>query len=624
MAARGLSWDHKTGKGSRLLLAMAMVAALLPVASTPLIASDDTAVEVIVREFQPLTDTAEALVERVGGAVQQNLGIIGGFTATVPASMVDVIASDPSVSAVTPNAALQLSGAGWESASTLNGMDPRSHPGSLYEITKYTGARNVWNSATGAGVDVALIDSGVAPVNGLTAPGKVLNGPDLSFESQNSNFRYLDTFGHGTHLAGIIAGRDNELAQGSNYANAGSNYFVGLAPDARIVSIKVADAHGATDVSQVIAAIDWVVQNKNANGLNIRVLNLAFGTNSTQSYVLDPLAFAVEKAWKAGIVVVVAAGNDGNSKPLRNPAVDPFVIAVGALDPNKTTQWNDDIVADFSNCGTTARRVDLIGHGRSITSLRAPGSVADTENPQAVVADRFFLGSGTSQASAVVSGVAALLLQYNPSLSPDQVKAMLKGSATSLVTPSTACQGSGYVNANAALSSKVPSPSQSAQTYTPSTGSGTLEASRGTDHLENNGVVLSGEQDIMGKSWYGFKKLVTTCTTSGKGKTATTVCTDSLQSVPTLWNGGDWNGTSWSGTSWSGTSWSGTSWSGTSWSGTSWSGLSWSGLSWSNMVWNGTSWSGTSWSGTSWSGTSWSGLSWSSSGTAGDSGVRWD
>jgi serine protease AprX len=386
----------------------------------------------------------------------------------------------------------------------------------------------------------------------------------------------------------------------------------------------VADAHGATDVSQVIAAIDWVVQNKNGNGLNIRVLNLAFGTDSTQSYVLDPLAFAVEKAWKAGIVVVVAAGNDGNNKGLRNPATDPYVIAVGALDPNKTTQWSDDAVADFSNCGTSARRVDLIGHGRSITSLRAPGSLADVENPQAVVADRFFLGSGTSQASAVVSGVAALLLQYNPSLTPDQVKAILRGSATPLPTQSSTCQGSGYVNANAALSSKVPSPNQSAQTFTPSTGSGTLEASRGTDHLENNGVVLSGERDIMGNTWYGFNKLTTNCVKVGKGKDATTVCTDTLTAVPTLWNGGSWNGTSWSGTSWSGTSWSGLSWSGTSWSGTSWSGLSWSGTSWSNMVWNGTSWSGTSWSGTSWSGTSWSGLSWSSSGTAGDSGVRWD
>ena len=106
---------------------------------------------------------------------------------------------------------------------------------------------------------------------------------------------------------------------------------MGIAPGSRIVNIKVADSNRATDVSQVLAAIDWVVQHRTDNGMNIRVVNLSFGTDGNQSYVLDPLAFAVEQAWRAGIVVVVAAGNDGNGFALRNPASDPYVIAVREL-----------------------------------------------------------------------------------------------------------------------------------------------------------------------------------------------------------------------------------------------------------------------------------------------------
>src|SRR5919199_2903866 len=111
-------------------------------------------------------------------------------------------------------------------------------------------------------------------------------------------------------MAGIIAGRD-DAAPAKLTAGSGSSDFLGMAPDARVVSVKVADSAGASDVSQVIAGIDWVVQNRNRNGLNIRVLNLSFGTDSAQGYQLDPLAYAAEVAWRSGIVVVVSAGNTG-------------------------------------------------------------------------------------------------------------------------------------------------------------------------------------------------------------------------------------------------------------------------------------------------------------------------
>jgi serine protease AprX len=328
--------------------------------------------------------------------------------------------------------------------------------------------------------------------------------------------------------------------------------------------------------------------------MNIRVLNLAYGTTGVQSYQIDPLAHAIEQAWKAGIVVVVAAGNDGNSNPLRNPAIDPYVIAVGATVSDGTDyDAGDDQVAEFSNCGTSQRHVDIVAPGKSIVSLRNPGSAADQGYPKARVEDRFFLGSGTSQAAAVVSGGVALLLDQRPDLSPDMVKALLMETATELEEAKSICQGAGILNLKEARDEDS---FKARQTFRSSQGTGSLEAARGNAHVELDGSVLKGELDIFGNPWNAERWA-------------------KYSANQMAWDGGDWNGSTWTGSDWSGLSWSGLSWSGLSWSGLSWSGLSWSGLSWSNNSWNGLSWSGLSWSGLSWSGLSWStdvwtGLSW--------------
>src|SRR5205085_152935 len=176
-------------------------------------------------------------------------------------------------------------------------------------------------------------------------------------------------------------------------------------------SVKVADAVGATDVSQVIAAIDWVVQHRHDNGLNIRVLNLSFGTDGSQDYLLDPLVHAADVAWNAGIVVVVAAGNRGSgSTRLDNPARNPRLIAVGADDTKGTVVSSDDTIPEFSSSGDGVRNPDVVAPGQSIVSLRDTNSSIDMNYPDARVGTRFFRGSGTSAATAVVSGSAALLL----------------------------------------------------------------------------------------------------------------------------------------------------------------------------------------------------------------------
>ena len=427
----------------------------------------------------------------------------------------------------------------------------------------------------GSGVDVALIDSGVLPVPALSGSGKVVNGPDLSFESQAENLRYLDTYGHGTHLAGIIAGNGDG--------------FRGIAPGARIINLKVADSNGAVDVSQVIAAIDWVVEHRTDNGMNIRVLTLAFGTDSVQAHEIDPLHFAVERAWQAGIVVVVSAGNDGNAAPLRNPAADPFVIAVGASETNGTSSPSNDTVAEFSNCGTAARHVDVVAPGRSLESLRAPGSAADTDHPEARVGSTLFKGTGTSQAAAVVAGAAALIIDQRSSVTPDQVKKLLMNEARS-ISGSPECQGAGAIWLRD-LGDGDGSASGATQTHTLSNGTGSLDAARGSHRVVDEGVAISGEVDIFGNPFSGASW-------------------SQAAAAGASWSGGSWNGASWSGASWSGASWSGASWSGASWSGASWSSKSWSGASWSGASWSGASWSGASWSGASWSGNVWLGLSW--------------
>ena len=468
------------------------------------------------------------------------------------------------------------SGASWGSTS----YDPTSDPYSMQNIMAGDGIQ-AWQNAgyTGKGVDVALIDTGVTPVTGLRGKGKLSNGPDLSLDSQNMSLRYLDSNGHGTFMAGIIAGNDGT-----------SSGYRGVAPDARIVSVKVGVTDGGVDVSQVIAAIDWVVQHRHDNGMNIRVINLSYGTNTTQAYQIDPLAYAVEQAWKAGIVVVAAAGNTGyqngaNAPGLADPAYDPQILAVGGVDTMGTASPGDDQIGSYSasaaSCSTGCRAPDLLAPGSHMQSLRVTNSYTDQNNPGGVLNKRFFRGTGTSEATAFTSGAVADLLQRYPQLTPDQVKAMLSSSCDRNRNFSWKVAGCGELDMGLPFEAAIPSVSASQQWNAASAGAGSLEASRGTDHLSNNGVVLQGEQDIFGMPFVSASMAA-------------------LEAAGSSWSGGTWNGSSWSGSSWSGSSWSGNRWSGSSWSGSSWSGSSWSGSSWSGSSWSGNSWSGGSWLGASW------------------------
>jgi serine protease AprX len=479
-------------------------------------------------------------------------------------------------------------------AAAAASYDPTTDMNSMFNTTAYSGVKAWWNAGfTGAGVDVAVIDTGVDPVEGLATPGKIIYGPDLSLESQASNLHNLDTNGHGTFMAGIIAGRGT-AANPDSYAS-NTTDFLGVAPDARIVSLKVGAADGSVDVSQVIAAIDWVVQHRNDNGLNIRVLNLSFGTDSTQLYAVDPLAFAVEQAWKAGIFVVAATGNEGyvfKTGTLTDPAYDPKIFAVGATDSMASMTMSDDTVAPFSSTGSNARSVDIVAPGSHIVSLRVPGSSIDQAyGSTGVVSDTLFRGSGTSEAAAFTSGEAALAIQQRPSITPNQLKKLFLGNARPLPGLSSLKQGQGEVDMSSMLVATTPSVPKQWSTISWSTGTGSLELSRGSQHLVDGGVSLVGEVDIFGHVFDAAAMA-------------------SAEAATTSWSGGVWNGSTWSGSTWSGSTWSGSTWSGNTWSGNTWSGNTWSGSTWSGNTWSGSTWSGSTWSGNSWSSEAWKGATW--------------
>jgi len=468
--------------------------------------------------------------------------------------------------------------------------------GSLYSLTDASGVQTAWHTniaaqtkITGKGVTVAVIDTGISPVEGLSTAGKVINGPDLSFESQSSSTRFLDSYGHGTHMAGIIAGRDTAVRPGNEND---PKLFVGVAPDARLLNMKVATADGGVDVTQVIAAIDWVVQHRNDNAMNVRVISLSYGTSSTQAYTADPLAKAVENAWTAGIVVVVAAGNDGGLAPLTMPAADPYVIAVGASDHLGTSTRLDDRVTSFTNPGTDARRPDLLAPGKSVVALRVPGSYIDQGHPEGLVtgdkSGRFFRGSGTSQATAVVAGSVALLLQARPTMNPDQVKRLLTASAESMPAEPSRARGAGQLNIKRALALATPSPALARQSFAISSGLGSLEASRGQAHVVDptTGVPLTGEVDALGTAW-----------DASRWSTAST--------LGAAWTGGEWNASRWSGDAWAAGAWSASRWSGTNWSGVDWQSRTWSSEVWSASRWSASRWSGTNWEASRWSSGDW-------------------
>jgi serine protease AprX len=539
-------------------------------------------------------DELRGVVTAAGGRVVATQPALEMAVVDGPAGLATALRAQPWVRGVSRDAAVTLSSLGY---------DPATQNGSMTKVSQITGATGMWKAGyTGKGVDVAVIDTGVSPVPGLAGSDKVVLGPDLSFESQSTSTRFLDSYGHGTHMSGVIAGREVAAASGTTYA-ADTKNFYGMAPDSRIVSLKVGDHNGTVDVSQVIAAVNWVTQFGKSNGLNVRVLNLSFGLDTGQHPKNDPLSWAAEMAWNKGIVVVASGGNQGGSYAgLNSPAYNSRLLAVGAVDTKGTTAFTDDTIPSFSAVygGNFERGPDIVAPGVGIVSAKVPGSVLADSYPKAAVASSWMRGSGTSQAAAVVSGAVALLLQQRPGMTPDQVKALLLNTATSISGIPAGSQGKGELNLANATKAAVPT---SVQSSSAGWGDGGIENARGGMHVTMDGGELSGERYLFG-DWQGYNvgtKITNATIWSSDGSTwnGVPMTGAGFAADTTTAAGKAWGGRSWAGRAWAGNSWTGRSWASCNFTGRSWAGSGWSTGSWSQPVTT-NSWTGGLWSTGDW------------------------
>jgi serine protease AprX len=491
---------------------------------------------VIVQKRAGAGSAPEQAVRRLGGQVTRLLPIVGGFAATVPAAVAGELARLPGVRAVTPDAKLRVQGTASTGNSTIRSVYP-----------KVVKADTAWQRGiTGRGVTVAVIDTGVASVPDLA--GRLvqvrndLTGQVTPCKNLSGELDCNDRYGHGTFIAGLIAG--------NGASSAGK--WKGVAPDAGILSVKAAGADGAADVSNILAAIQWVVSFKDR--YNIRVLNLSLGTDSKQDWRLDPLNYAVERAWAAGMTVVVSASNQGPAAgTISKPADDPWVVTVGAIDDRGTVGPSDDQLPDFSGRGPTAQglaKPDVVAPGAHVVSLRAPGSTIDTRFPY-YIDGAYRQGSGTSMATGVVSGVAALVLQANPGFTPDRVKHVLKATARDAASDDPLAVGSGLVDAVGAAFS--PPAGVDNLDLALSTGQGSIALSRGSVQVQADNLLGTVLGSVLG-------------------------ATLTVQLL--LWNPGGYSGASWVPSDWYLSTWEVYRWYRVSWYGTDWPGNKWRGSSW--------------------------------------------
>jgi serine protease AprX len=450
------------------------------------------------------TKLASSAVAEVGGRVDAPLDLVAGVAAHVDDAGLAHLLSDSNVR-VTPDIALKatsndFSPAGPSADSQLSAMNPGAN----------------WSLDSGSGVGVALIDTGVNPTADLRGD-RLVRGPDLSGEGDG-----VDRFGHGTFMAGLIAGDGTASSRGGTR-------HVGAAPGATVVSVKVAGADGSTTLSKLILGIGWVVSHE--GDYNIGVLNLSFGADVNLPYMANPLSGAVEAAWASGITVVTSAGNEGAGS-VTSPGDDPWVVTVGSTDSTGFLTPMASPIPAFSGSERFGRyaKPDVVAPGVSVVSLRAPGSTVDVANPNARIGDTYFRGSGTSMSTALVSGIAADLLQHHPNATPDDVKgALLDGgdAVTGSTAPAVDLQGADTATPRAEWWQRFP-------------------------------IAFDG----LGR---GF----------GSG-------------MP--WTASRWTASRWTASRWTASRWTASRWTDSAWNDAAWTASRWTASRWTDSSWNASAW----------------------------------
>ena len=368
---------------------------------------------------------AQALVGIAGGTVLRELGIINAISARVSAAGAIRLATEPGVRHVSLDAAVapssELIAEDDDALGTVDDED-----GSATYSATVMGDDTSGRRVTGKGVTVAVVDTGIAgdlpDLKGADGRSRVVASVTVHPDAKTAG----DTIGHGTHIAGLIAGN------GAKRNGALRGRYLGVAPEAELVSVKVSDDQGSITVADVISGLQAVVELKDQ--LSIDVANVSLNSSVAESPATDPLAAAAEVVWRNGVTVVAAAGNRGSAPDAvgYGPGNDPFVITVGALDDQGTRPMRDDLVPAWSSRGVTQTGVakpEIAAPGSRLISLLAPGSLYAQQCPECVVDGAYLRLGGTSMAAGVVSGAVAALLQRHPDWSPDQIKGALMAGA---------------------------------------------------------------------------------------------------------------------------------------------------------------------------------------------------
>jgi serine protease AprX len=635
----------RTAGGSRpalvtgVFLLLASLALPVPPSGPPDAASIPSApspsasfVDVLVQGAGAATAVAAA-----GGRPLAYLPLVDGLLARVPAAGAADLARRPGVRAVTDaDRPLQIRAAPDPAAAhAAEAVDSPAQPppgsasvphrGALLPVAGVTPAGPTANAGrsdavpaagAGRGVGVAVLDTGIADAADLV--GRVVASADLSGE-----WSFTDSYGHGTFMAGLIAGS----GRGGGPA--------GVAPGAHLVDLKVAGADGATTLGQVLAAMQLAAASRER--FNLRVLNVSLGAPADDP-ATAPLTEAVERLWAERITVVAAAGNDGGG--VDAPGLDPYVVTVGAVDgPQPGTGGPvpaSGAVPAWSSRGPDfagRAKPDLLAPGVGLVGLRAPGSTVDRANPGARVGDDYFRGSGTSMSTALVAGAAALVAADHPDWGPDRVKAALTGDPAAntdlfpLRSPGRAAAPAAPAGAGlpAGLGWRSGGPDGlrwAPAADLPRTGAGTGEAAW-TAHPWLGGRWAADA--AAATSWAAQQWLARTW--AARRWAAAGLPAAAWAALQWSWGGllaaaldgpagrlglagVDWLARSWAARSWAERAWGPGDLAARSWAARSWAELAWEARSWAARSWAAIDWTARSWASRRWSAGSWAARSW--------------
>ncbi len=379
---------------------------------------------VIVRETDD-TKLNVGQLKKMGGTVYRKFLYFPGIAVEIPLESLELLAGKNNVAGISE-----------DSPTSRTAYDD------IALVTGATAAAEAYGGS-GAGIGVAVIDSGIANVADLQS--SLLGRVDFTMFPDRSPF---DPFGHGTHVAGIIAG--DGVSSGGVYG--------GIAPDAHLIDLRTLDANGRGYTSDAIAALEWAIQYRDDH--NIRVINMSLGHVPYEAAETDPLSMVSRMAVEHGIVVVAAAGNLGQVEGeevyggITSPGIEPSVITVGAVTAWGTPSRSDDTVASYSSRGPTRYdeiiKPDITAPGTQIVAPMSPGNNLAMEYPNVVVDDNYMWLSGTSMSAPMVSAAVALILEQNPDLTPSAVKGILMYTAEDTVA-NPLQEGAGYLNIAGAL-----------------------------------------------------------------------------------------------------------------------------------------------------------------------------